>query len=66
MKYGKKLKTIFLGLVLLTSACVSVNGCAGFKPIRPEPHDLVCISDSLADQILIHNEYGQKVFGWKP
>ena len=58
---------------LLTIAVAGfVSGCqttgsnpAGFKPIRPTSQDVDVISDSLARQILEHNEHGVAIGAWR-
>lgn len=65
-----KLKIKFLAtLALLTvTACANGRGdeSLAFKPIRPTEADMVCMSDSLVDQIYAHDLTGQKLFKWKP
>ena len=41
-------------------------GCSYFRPIRPTAADVEVISQSLADQVLAHNEVGQSRCGWVP
>jgi hypothetical protein len=53
-----------LGIVSL-SGCSRPNECAWAKPLNPEVRDVRVISDSLADQILVHNLTGQEICNWK-
>ena len=62
----KKL-TLIVPAVLALSACTtSGDPCAGFKIIRPAQSDIAVISSDLVDQILVHNETGEKLCKWKP
>jgi hypothetical protein len=40
--------------------------CDGFRAIRPTAKDVRAISDSLATQILQHNEFGERRCDWRP
>lgn len=64
-----KLKMKSHVLLLMIVAASFLSGCVttsdGFKPIRPTKEDMVCISQSLNDQILIHNKHGKALYGWK-
>lgn len=42
------------------------SACVAFGAIRPEAGDVDVISESLTDQILIHNDTGQRLCHWKP
>lgn len=50
---------------VVTEVVTVDTGCVAFDAIRPEPADIEVISDSLVDQILIHNEVGHRRCGWK-
>ena len=41
------------------------TGCVAFSAIRPTDHDIDVMSDELVDQLLVHNETGNKRCGWK-
>ena len=56
-----------LGLLGLLGGCTSQpDPCAGWVPIRPEAADLDAISDGLTEQILAHNQFGERACGWQP
>jgi hypothetical protein len=57
----------FLLLLVVTACAPGLKGdpCDGWKPIRPEAADVDVISDSLAEQILQHDEFGASVCGWE-
>ena len=52
-------------LLLAATGCAPGPGtmCDGWRPIRPEASDVEIVSDSLAEQILGHNEHGASVCG---
>lgn len=52
-----------LGVALWLSGCQTTS--SGFKPIRPTAQDVVVMSDSLARQILEHNEHGVAIGAWR-
>lgn len=59
---------VFL-LTLVVSACengVSIDACAGWQPIRPSSADVETMSDRLIEDILSHNEQGQRRCDWTP
>lgn len=62
------MKMLAVPLFLALCACSTTSGdpCAGFKPIRPEIADNAVISLQLVEQLLVHNETGAKLCGWKP
>ena len=49
---------------LLTAGCQTTTASDGFKPIRPMTGDVRVISDSLARQILEHNDHGVAIGAW--
>lgn len=58
--------TVLALLSLLAGCATSPDPCAGWAPIRPEAADVDALSDSLSDQILAHNTFGERACGWKP
>jgi hypothetical protein len=60
-----KLRVCLLMIVLglLTAGCQTTTA-DGFKPIRPTRDDVRTMSDSLATQILQHNEHGAAIGAW--
>lgn len=63
------MRSVALILLLAASACAGGprgSPCDGWSAIRPEPADVDVVSDSLAAQILGHNEHGASVCGWTP
>ncbi len=54
-----------LGVALWLSGCQTVGSSDGFRPIRPTAQDVEVISDSLARQILEHNEHGAAIGAWR-
>ena len=61
----------WLVLLLLTSVSACAPGsvadpCPAFRPIRPSPSDIDTMSGALLDQLLSHNEIGQRLCGWAP
>lgn len=64
-KIALTLKMIFLAFLLMTAAsCCATSGGAGMKPIRPLDADMRMISDDLVNQILEHNETGERNGWW--
>lgn len=56
-------------LLLVATACapgLKGDPCDGWKPIRPTTEDVDRMSDSLATQILQHDEFGMRMCGWEP
>ncbi len=51
----KTLIQLFAASVLI-SGCVRANECAWSEFIYPTPTDAKVMSDTLADQIIVHNE----------
>ena len=41
------------------------TGCVAFSAIRPTDQDIDVMSDDLVNQLLTHNETGNKRCGWK-
>lgn len=41
------------------------NPCTGWKPIYITSHDLSVMSQQTKDAIRVHDDYGEKVCGWK-
>lgn len=41
------------------------GACAVFKPVRPTVADIEAASTILVEQILVHNETGARLCGWK-
>ena len=54
-------------LLSAVAGCQTIgpHDCGGLSPIIPTKQDVIVMSDSLADQILINNETGRKNCGWK-
>ena len=55
-------------IVVLTAGCgidgLDPSDCDWAKPIRPSRADQ--LSDGTARQILVHNETGAELCGWRP
>lgn len=64
-----RIALIVLALTLAVSACghgpATGIPCDALTPIRPTSADLERMSDRLITSILIHNETGRRVCGWK-
>jgi uncharacterized lipoprotein YajG len=62
-----KWKLWLLASLLLLAGCSTTgratDGCAWARPILPSRQDR--LTDGTASQILIHNETGQRICGWK-
>lgn len=58
----------FFLIVMCVAACASGRAansqCIGFRVITPEMSDIDAISETLARQILAHNEFGQRLGCW--
>lgn len=60
--------SILLVASLVLSGCQNsgtLSACDGWRPIQLTKQDASKISDPLADQILAHNEFGEKIGCWK-
>jgi hypothetical protein len=53
-----------IGFALSTAGCQTTTA-DGFKPIRPTRDDVRTMSDSLATQILQHNQHGVEIGAWR-
>lgn len=55
---------------VLTAGCVTPdrrpppNECAWAEPIRPSREDV--LTDRTLEQIVAHNEIGERICGWRP
>lgn len=59
---------LLAGVTAFAAGCQApavTSGCEWTRPIRPTAEDVAVISDSLVDQLLIHNETGARICGWK-
>jgi hypothetical protein len=54
---------LMIGFAVLMAGCQTTTA-DGFKPIRPTRDDVRTMSDSLATQILQHNEHGAAIGAW--
>lgn len=61
-----------LGTLMLMSVCLAgcetTNkgaACAGWKPIIVTQIDMLTMDEGTKRQIVAHNEFGEKVCGWK-
>lgn len=52
------------GIVFLTG-CSLPNDCDWAQPIRPTQNDVVVISDTLVNQLVVHNDTGKQICGWR-
>ena len=60
------LQRLTLPAVLICLAgCVQTKDCDWAEPIRPSANDVAVISDRLAEDLLVHNETGSRLCGWK-
>ena len=68
MKYGMKLKTVLLLIMMLVSGCANNgsagNSCAGFKPIMLDGASIDGLTDRDAQAVLTHNTFGRAVGCW--
>lgn len=55
---------IILALLLAGCSATAGNFCQVSLPIRPSASDN--LTDGTARQVLTHNQYGQRVCGWRP
>ena len=55
---------IIMALLLAGCGATAGNFCQVSAPILPSESD--SLTDGTARQVLIHNEYGQRVCGWRP
>lgn len=69
---GKALAIVAILFLIVVAfglaGCQSIGGgfCAAAKKITPEQSDVSGVSDSLAAQIVAHNETGAALGCWKP
>jgi hypothetical protein len=50
---------------IFLSGCVQTTSCDWAKPIRPTANDVAVVSDGLARDLLVHNQTGAKLCGWR-
>lgn len=55
---------IIFALALVGCASTAGDFCLVSSPIRPSSSD--SLTDGTGRQVLAHNEYGEKVCGWRP
>lgn len=62
------LKTAILTPLVMLAWCTTPGGsfCTVSKQITPTPADVEVISAPLTGQLVVHNETGAKLCGWKP
>ena len=56
-------------MTIVVGACATGHDeatCLAFRPIRPTLFDTDRMSDDLAGQILVHDETGRRLCGWRP
>lgn len=51
--------------VLLSGCVTGGSACDGWRAIRPTKADVAKVSDWLAEQLLAHNAYGERIGCWK-
>ena len=61
------LAPLMLAAATLVAGCSQTSGnqCDGWRPIRPTASDVRVVSQTLADEMLEHNEYGVKLGCWE-
>ncbi len=62
-----RLTGTLLAILTLASACTagsSIDRCAGWQPIYPSRGDVM--GRRLQEQIVAHNEHGERQCGWEP
>lgn len=61
-------KAIALAFFIALAGCTTTGGsfCAVEHPIRLTAEAIAALSDGEVNQILAHNEKGQKLCGWRP
>ncbi len=54
-------------IVLLLAGCTTTSGtfCKIAKPQRPSPATIDAMTDTEVETVLVHNEKGRKLCGWK-
>lgn len=64
---------MWLALTLVSAASGCADGpvtrtgaCDVFRPIHPTAPDTDLISDQLVSQLLVHNQTGSRLCGWRP
>lgn len=59
--------TVLLVTTFVVTACTTTGGsfCDISKPIRLSPATIAQMSDAEVENVLAHNEKGEKLCGWK-
>ena len=56
--------TLMSALAASMAGCATSDPCGWAEPIRPSRADV--LTEGTRDQVLVHNETGARICGWRP